>query len=285
MGGSASRDGGFKAGDRVWVTGASSGLGEALALKFAEKGASLVLSARRADVLQDVAKRCTLRGAKAVSVVSLDQATVGTPDFGEKVAEALAAYGGFEAVVLNGGVGTRGSALDTEVDVLKRVLDVNFVSHAEIARLSARKMKEDGVKGRIVVISSVQGFFGQPQRSAYAASKHALHGYFDALRAELAAQGTSVTVASPGYIKTAHSLNALKGDGVASGQLDASTEKGACPTAMAGEIFDAAERRQSELSPSAGLSAQFARLLRASAPGLLFAIMEGKAAKAALESN
>ena len=135
-----------------------------------------------------------------------------------------------------------------------------------------------------VVVSSVQGYFGLPQRAAYAASKHALHGYFDALRAELAAETAarvSVTVVAPGYIRTGHSLHALTGDGRAYDKNDASTASGADPAAVARVLMDAADRRQPERLVAPGAAATLARLLRTLSPSALFALMARRAARAA----
>ena len=134
-----------------------------------------------------------------------------------------------------------------------------------------------------VVVSSVQGYFGLPQRAAYAASKHALHGYFDALRAELAAETAarvSVTVVAPGYIRTGHSLHALTGDGRAYDKNDASTASGADPAAVARVLMDAADRRQPERLVAPGAAATLARLLRTLSPSALFALMARRAARA-----
>ena len=135
-----------------------------------------------------------------------------------------------------------------------------------------------------VVVSSVQGYFGLPQRAAYAASKHALHGYFDALRAELAAETAarvSVTVVAPGYIRTGHSLHALTGDGRAYDKNDAATASGADPAAVARVLMDAADRRQPERLVAPGAAATLARLLRTLSPSALFALMARRAARAA----
>ncbi|MEO1479669.1 MAG: SDR family NAD(P)-dependent oxidoreductase, partial [Bacteroidota bacterium] len=165
---------------RVWVTGASSGLGEAIAYEYArQKRASLVLSARREDRLQEVSARCRALGART-AVVALDQERLDP----RKVDEALKAFGGLDVAVINGGVSSRGAALDTDLPTLRRVAEINFLASAEIGRRVARDMRERDIKGRLVVVSSVQSFFGLPGRSAYGASKHALKGYFDALRAD-----------------------------------------------------------------------------------------------------
>jgi len=264
---------------RVWITGASSGLGEALALEYARRGegkSKLVLSARREDRLAAVAKKCEGLGATC-EVVPLDQGALQSAS----IDRALTAFDGVDVVVVNGGVSSRGNALDTDFETLRRVTEVNFLASAEIGRRAAQDMQVRGLNGRIVAVSSVQAFFGLPGRSAYGASKHALRGYFDSLRAEVAASGISVTVASPGYISTDLSRNALTADGSPYASTDATTAKGADPADVARAIISAADQRTSEIFVVPGLSARFATLLRTLSPSLLFWIMDKRAAAAA----
>ena len=178
-------------------------------------------------------------------------------------------------------------------------METNFLATAELGRRCARHFIDRKRDGRVVVVSSVQGYFGLPQRAAYAASKHALHGYFDALRAELAVSGVSVTVCvenvgsfftvkfpqvtvvAPGYIRTGHSMHALTGDGRAYDKNDAATASGADPAAVARALIDAADRRQPERLVAPGAAATLARLLRTLSPSALFALMARRAARAA----
>lgn len=260
---------------RVLVTGASSGLGEALAQRFSTRHYRLILSARRGDVLRTVATRCLELGAAAAEVVELDQSDL--RQLPARIDAILATFDGLDLAILNAGVSSRSSALDTQLDTLERIMTVNFVSQAEIARRVACRMVSDGTQGRIVAISSVQAYFGLPMRSSYAASKHALHGYFDALRAELASTGISVTVCAPGYIRTELSENALTADGSAYGVTDHTTASGADPREVADCVIAAAETRQTELLAFAGLSATLARYLRLLAPSFLFAQLASRA--------
>ena len=180
----------------------------------------------------------------------------------------------------------RAAALDTDAATLRRLMETNFLrprswgggvrgtsSTASAGRARRRRQ------------SSVQGFFGLPQRAAYAASKHALHGYFDALRAELAAEtaarvSVTVKLIAPGYIRTGHSLHALTGDGRAYDKNDAATASGADPAAVARVLMDAADRRQPDRLVAPGAAATLARLLRTLSPSALFALMARRAARA-----
>ena len=261
------------------MTGASGGLGEEVAAAYAARGCAVVLSARRRRELDRVAARCREAGAPTAEVVPLDQGDAASIE--RALRGALAAP--LDVVVLCGGVGSRAAALDTDAATLRRLMETNFLATAELGRRCARHFLDCKRDGRVVVVSSVQGYFGLPQRAAYAASKHALHGYFDALRAELAAETAarvSVTVVAPGYIRTGHSLHALTGDGRAYDKNDASTASGADPAAVARVLMDAADRRQPERLVAPGAAATLARLLRTLSPSALFALMARRAARA-----
>jgi short-subunit dehydrogenase len=277
MGGAPSRGGdAFPERPRVWVTGASGGLGESVALAFAAREAHLILSARRSAELERVARACGAAGAASTRVVLLDQADARSVE----AALEAATRDPLDVAVLNGGVGSRSSALDTDAATLRRVLDTNFLANAELASGAARHFLKEGVDGRIAVVSSVQAFFGLPSRAAYAASKHALTGYCDSLRADLAgetAARVSVTVLAPGYIATGHSVNALAGDGARYGVDDASTKRGAPPEAVAAALLEAVEAREAERVVAPGASAVAARLLRALAPTALFSLLAKRA--------
>ena len=170
--------------ERVWVTGASGGLGEEVAAAYAARGSTVIVSARRRSELDRVAARCRESGAVSCEVVPLDQSK---PDSVERALREVLKTP-LDVVVLCGGVGSRGRALDMSAATLRKLVDTNFLSTAELGRRCAQHFIEEKRHGRVVVVSSVQGFFGIPGRAGYAASKHALHGYFDSLRAELAAE-------------------------------------------------------------------------------------------------
>lgn len=216
------------AGQVVWITGASSGIGEALAKAFAAEGARVVLSARRAAELERV--RAALPGNPASHVVvPLDLAASDT--FAQAVETVLATCGQVDLLVNNGGIGQRGFAAETPLAIDRAIMEVNYfgavgLTKALLPALRARR------RGRIVVISSVVGYVATPRRSAYAASKHALHGFFNALRAELWRDGIGVTLVCPGYVRTEISVHALDSTGGRHGRVDATQ---AC--AMSAETF------------------------------------------------
>ena len=211
-------------GRRVWVTGASAGLGEALARWAADEGADLILSARRETVLQDL--RASLPRPEAHKVAPLDLADV------SDLCSLAERIGPVDYLINNGGISQRSTALDTSMAVTRRIMEINFFGNVELARCAAPAMVRRG-RGHIVTVSSVVGHIGTPLRSSYAASKHALHGYYDSLRYELARHGVKVTIVSPGYIHTDISRNAVTGDGSRQGTMDRGQASGMSPAAFA----------------------------------------------------
>lgn len=206
----------------AWITGASSGIGEAVAVELARQGARLVLSARREDELLRVAKVTGLP-TDAVLILPLD--VTDATDLAEKVSIVLARFGRIDYVFQNAGITQRGLVQDTDPAVYRRLMDVNFfgavsLTQAVLPRMLAQK------NGHFVVTSSVAGKIGVKQRSGYCASKHALHGFFDSLRAEVANEGLRVTMVCPGYIRTPISSSALNETGQVYGKSDKAQEQG-----------------------------------------------------------
>ena len=226
----------------TWITGASSGLGEALAYALSAQGAVLVLSARRQEKLDAVRSWC--RNAGQHLVVPLDLSDpVGIEPAAGKV---LAHFGRVDLLINNAGVTQRALAKDTSLAVDRRIMEIDYfaaiaLTKAVLPSMLARR------SGRIVVISSVVGRIGTPLRSAYAASKHALHGFFDSLRAEVHADGIGVTVICPGFLRTEVSMHALKGDGTAYGALDPSQAGGMPPETCAARVLEAISHGRDEV--------------------------------------
>ena len=198
------------AGKVVWITGASAGIGAALARAAAARGARLVLSARRPEQLAAVRAACARPGDHLV--LPLDLAAPDTFDIA--VGEVLAARGAVDVLVHNAGVSQRSLARDTALAVDRRIFEVNYFGAVALTKALLPAMRQQGTS-RIVVVSSLVGKIGTPFRSTYAASKHALHGFFDSLRAEEWRHGVGVTLVCPGFIHTDLSIHALIGDGSA----------------------------------------------------------------------
>lgn len=191
-----------------------------MALAFVASGARVVLSSRRRDVLEHV--RAESGRPDAVRIVTLDQT-----DLDGAVAaahDAMSAFDGLDVVVLNGGISQRSLAMDTSVAVDEQLMRVNYLSNVAMIKEILPALVAQS-SARIAVISSLVGVIGSPYRSGYAASKHALHGFFDSLRAELP-ERVSVTIICPGFVKTDVSINALTGDGSPLGQMDQAQANG-----------------------------------------------------------
>lgn len=197
------------AGKSVVITGASSGLGEALALALAHRGARLSLAARNREALDALAARCRDLGGRAAPfpVDVTDEAQCAA-----LIEQALATYGALDVLVVNAGVDMM-ARLDTVTDpgLLERVLAVNFFGAVYPAHYALAALRQS--HGLIVVMSSVAGLTGVPTRTGYAASKHALIGYFESLRIELMPDGVDVLIAALDYVATGLHQRALREDG------------------------------------------------------------------------
>ncbi len=225
----------------VWITGASSGLGKALARALDRRGACLVLSSRRADVLEEVRGACQRPEKHFVVPVDLaDSSSLAAP-----VAQVLERFGHVDILLNNAGVSQRATAAETELAVDRRILDVNFFGPVALTKCLLPSMLQRHA-GQIVVVSSLLGKFGVATRTAYAASKHALHGYFDSLRAEVASHGIGITLVCPGFVRTNASINALTGEGKPHGKMDETIDKGISAEDCAERILRAVERRKCE---------------------------------------
>lgn len=225
----------------VWITGASSGIGEAMALQASRQGARLVLSARRAAELERVRQACANPGQVAVLPLDL---TACDAQAARQQAEAF--FGPIEVLVNNAGISQRGTVLETSMDVYRRILELDFfacvaLTKAVLPGMVARR------SGHVVVISSVVAYVGTPLRSGYSAAKHALHGFYDALRAEVWREGIKVTLICPGFIRTQVTMNAITGDGGQYRRMDPSTERGMAPEECARQAWRAVERDREEV--------------------------------------
>jgi dehydrogenase/reductase SDR family protein 7B len=228
----------------IWVTGASSGIGEAVAKALALKGAILILSSRKEPELERVKNELQGENVGKTRILPLDLAV--TNSLAEKAQEALSYFGRVDVLVASGGISQRSIAVETSTEVDQRLMDVNFFGTVVLAKAILPTMIENGF-GYIVPISSLVGKFGSPYRSAYAASKHALHGFFDSLRAENYQKNIYVTIVTPGFIKTNVSVNALTEDGKALNEMDDAQAKGMPAELCAKKIVKGMERTKNEL--------------------------------------
>ena len=242
----------------VWITGASSGIGEALAYAFYEEGAHLVLSARRKDELERVMSECK-NGNGEVHVVPLDMSQT------EKIAEAsnmvLDRLSAVDILVNNAGIAQRSTVLDTKLHIYQKIMEVNFFGAVAITKAVLPSMASCN-SGHIVIIGSPAGLFGTPLRSGYAASKHALHGFFDCLRAEVADKGIFVTNVIPGPIRTNMSISSVTGDGNTYGIMDEFLEDGISPADCADRTLIGIAQKKEEVyvvTPALGRMIQIRR--------------------------
>ncbi|MFZ5722956.1 MAG: SDR family oxidoreductase [Pseudomonadota bacterium] len=217
----------------VWITGASSGIGAALAEAFSRLGARVVLSARRVAELEKVRARCE-RPADHF-VLPLDMASA---DFAQSVADVLARYGRIDVLINNAGISQRSRVAQTGLDVDRRIMEVNYFGVVALTRAVLPVMQRQG-SGHIIVVSSLVGLISTPMRSTYAASKHALHGFFEALRAEEYDNGIRVLMVCPGSVRTEVSVHALAGDGSEHGVVDEMIGNGLDPAVCADRILAA----------------------------------------------
>jgi dehydrogenase/reductase SDR family member 7B len=253
------------AGKVVWITGASSGIGEALAIAWSREGARVVLSARNAAELERVRGLCA--NSDNQRIVPLDLAD------SDAITAAATAVGPVDILVHSGGVSQRSLVAETPVAIDRAIMEVNYfgtvaLTKAVLPSMLARR------SGRIVPISSVIGYVGIPTRSAYAASKHALHGFFDALRAENAKDGIRVTIVCPGYVRTKVSENALRADGTRHGQLDETHAKAMRPEDVAPKVLEGVAKGKNEIHVG-GLEI-WAIVLKRFLPGLTARVLRVK---------
>jgi short-subunit dehydrogenase len=226
----------------VWITGAPSGMGDATARAFARDGARLVLSSRREAELERVRSTCV----RPNDHVSVPFDLTHPASFPGVVGDVLQRCGSIDVLINNGGISQRALALDATLDVERTLMEVDYFAPVALTKAMLPAMRARR-KGHVVVISSVMGYVGTPGRSTYAAAKHALHGYFDSLRAELFHDGIPVTIVCPGYVRTAVSENALGPRGGKHGRTDARTARGIAPDRCAHAIVRGVHRKREEV--------------------------------------
>ncbi len=225
----------------VMITGASSGIGEALVYEFDKRQARIIIAARRENELMRVKNNC--KNPQNIIVHPLDLEN--HDDIPQRVAQILKQTGKIDILVNNGGISQRSFVKDTPLEVDKRIMNVNFFGTVALTKAVLPSMLQNK-SGHIVVISSVTGKIGVKLRSAYAASKHALHGFFDTLRYETWKDHLKVTIICPGYIRTNVSINALTADGSVQNTMDEATDNGMKPDYLAKRIINAIMKEKEE---------------------------------------
>ena len=209
----------------IWITGASSGIGETLAKRLAPAGGRLILSARRLKELERVKAEC----GKVKHDIVLVPFDLSSPEEAEKAAEeVLEKFGTVDYLFNNGGISQRTSVLDTSLDMDRKIMEVNYFSGIILTKKLLPAMLEHG-SGHIIPVSSISGLFGFPLRTAYCASKHAVNGFYEAVWTELQDRGIKTTIILPGRVRTNISFHALDKGGKPHGVMDKAQEEGISP--------------------------------------------------------
>jgi dehydrogenase/reductase SDR family protein 7 len=219
----------------VWITGASSGIGEALAYELSQRNCKLILSARNVENLQRVKAKC-LNGEVVVLPFDLS-------DFNSAknhVKKAISFFGKIDVLINNGGVSQRSLLVDTDFEVDKKLIEVDYLGTVAITKALLPHYITNR-KGHFVTITSLMGKFGSPYRSGYCGAKHALHGFFDVLRMEHQKDNVNVTLICPGFIQTNVAVNALTGDGSKQNSNDQATLNGMPVAVFAKKLVKAIE--------------------------------------------
>jgi short-subunit dehydrogenase len=256
------------AGRRIIVTGASEGIGRALALALSTQGARVALAARDAARLEELARECRARGGEAL-VVPTDIANA--VDCGWLVETTLQNFGGIDVLVHNAGI-TMWSRFDAvaDLEIFERLMQVNYLAPVRLTSLALPHLKQS--KGLLVAVASLAGITGVPERSGYAASKHALIGFFESLRIELRATGVEVSVIAPDFVVTEIHKRAIGPDGEPLGISPMRAAKIMSADVCAARIVRAIERRERLVVMSA--RGKIGRWLKLIAPGLIDRIAE-----------
>jgi short-subunit dehydrogenase len=261
----------------IWLTGASSGIGEALAYEFARRGAKLILSARRKEELDRVRGNCNPQAHANIRVLPLDLAQSNTLKLSTEA--AIQFFGHVDILINNGGISQRSLSKDTALEVDRQIMEVDYFGSIALTKyLLPHFLKRKS--GHYVTVTSVMGKLGTPYRSGYAAAKHALHGFFDSLRAELwkESKDIHVTLVCPGWINTNLSIAALLGDGKPQNKKDDTHDKGMKPDIFAKKMIDAIEKRKQEAYIGGGKEVM-AIYLKRYLPGLFAKIVRNAKVK------
>jgi short-subunit dehydrogenase len=228
-------------GKTVWITGASSGIGEALAYELNGRGCRLILSSRREEELERVKQACV--HPESIEVLPLNLAEFDA--IPQKAEQALSAFGRIDILINNAGISQRSLIEETDFRVYQHLINVNYlgtiaVTKAILPHFIHRK------QGHFVTVTSLMGKFGTPLRSGYCGSKHALHGFFDVLRMEHEKDGIAVTMVCPGFISTDIAKKALTADGSPQNKEDGATENGMPVEKCARKTIRAIEKKKFE---------------------------------------
>ncbi len=226
----------------VWITGASSGIGEELAIQLSQLGAQVVLSARNKEALQQVLKKMDQPTRHLVLPLDLEK----QGEFPSLFQSILETYGRFDMLFNNGGLSQRSEVHETSIEVDRRIMEINYFGNIALTKTVLPFLRKQQ-SGHIIVTSSVAGKFGFFLRSAYSASKHALHGYYESLLLEEEKNNISVTILCPGKINTPISMSALHGNGEKHNEMDHNQATGMSVSVCVNKILIAVSKKKKEV--------------------------------------
>jgi short-subunit dehydrogenase len=255
----------------IWIIGASSGIGAEMANQAADLGAKVILSARNLEALESV--RLKLKNPDFHLILPIDLAQ--NENFSELVNIVIQKYGRIDMLFNNGGVSQRSVISETPLEIDRKIMEINYFGNIALTKAVLPYMIQQKA-GHIVVISSIAGKFGFFLRSAYSASKHALHGFYESLLLEEEKNGIRVTIACPGKINTNISRNALNSLGESHGLMDHNQESGMSAEACVNKLFWAISKNKKEIL--IGNKEIFAVTIKRFLPGLFWRIIKKQSA-------
>ena len=205
----------------IWITGASSGIGKAIAKHYNKLGAFVILSARKQETLQKVQSELNNPEKSFVKVLDLEK----SDEFVDITKVLIEKFSKIDILVNNGGISQRGNAFETSLEIDRKIMEINYFGNIALTKAVLPYFQKQKA-GHIIVISSIAGKFGFYLRSAYSASKHALQGFYESLLLEEARNNIYVTLAYPGKINTPISVSALNSSGAKNGEMDHNQKTG-----------------------------------------------------------
>ena len=226
----------------IWITGASSGIGEALAYQFSTLGNTLILSSRNEAELVRVRSACHAKSG--IHVLPLDLKNIDA--IKEVTARAISMAGYIDILINNAGISQRSLIAETDMGVFRQLMEVNYLGTVALTKALLPHFISRQ-EGHFVTVTSLMGRFGSPLRSGYCGAKHALHGFFDVLRMEHQKDGIQVTLVCPGFVQTRVAVNALTSDGQPQGTDDEATSRGLPADAFARRMIQAIRKKKYEV--------------------------------------
>ncbi len=227
----------------IWITGASSGIGEALVYACAKQKAIVILSARRENELKRVAQNAGLNESNSL-ILPFDLADTSKAE--DYVRQIINTFGKIDILINNGGQSQRSESIAISNETERKLFEINYFSAAHLSKAVLPHMIQNE-RGKIVVVSSIAGKFGFYLRSSYSAAKHALHGYFESVRLEVEKKGVSVLIVCPGKVKTNVSLNAQSADNASHNLMDPSHENALSAEECARQIIQGILKNKEEI--------------------------------------